>query len=111
MKNSKENSKKVSKKIKKEKVKFISTSSVIFAGIQKFKWNEKSGKESLVKAIEMVLKVNPESKYSLDHHNWYLSKFRKQKKEGLTLDKLHTSKVPKAPKVLKKKKIQKKKKK
>lgn len=90
---------------KKDKVVRISISSSLFQEIKKHGWHKEPAKESLKNALKVARKIDPNTKFNIDHHNWYLCKFRKQLSLKLGVDKLHVSKIPpKAPSSSKKKK-------
>ena len=84
---------KASKKSKDAKA---SISQVVFGLIASKKLDKKEGDERGKTALGVIAAIKrqfPGTKFNLGHYAWYLSRFRKQKKDGLKTDRLHEKNV------------------
>lgn len=82
------------------------TISQLVLGIIKAKQLHKAGRSPKADGVAVIAQVKrdfPGSKFSQAHYAWYLSRFRKQSKEGLGVDKLHFGKTERKPKATTKK--------
>ena len=86
----------------------MSISQLVFALIVSRRLDKRDGDERGKTALAVVTEIRkkfPGTKFNLAHYAWYLSRFRKQKKDGLKVDRLHEKgvKPPKKGKGRKKK--------
>ena len=91
------------KKQNKAEAKKMTISQFTFGAIKAKSLHKDGSKEALMPLVNEVRKKFSGTKFSLAHAQWYVSRYRRQLKDGLAVDKLHQLKPSKPAKKVAKK--------